>query len=590
MADIFISYQRAERDAVAIIAEKLVELRLDVWFDSKLRPGGIFDEEIATQLETAKAILTCWTPRASASEWVRGEATFAHQRTKLVACFLEPTQLLPPFNLTHAEDLTTWAGQEDAPEWIKILERIGQLIGRPGLAAYPRLLAPNTTLATLRSWATANGDDPLVSDVWARIELLEGEGAAERIAREKAEAETRARRRKTQDARSRELAKARGIRAGRRLPMRWVAAGIAVVVLSVASAGYVLDSQRRERLLSAADTPDQVRAFLAKNGWHPVGNMARLKLAHLDDAAWEAARASGTLEAFDSYLTAFSNGIHHPDAVAAKQAAERVREIQSLLARLGRYAGILNGALDKATRDAIKTFQFERGMVVTGMIDDTLAPRLRAEIERFTKVSPDELVAKRTGPPTLEEYRDIAARLTVDAPTLEAVRRVESLKNAFDSDGHPTVLFETHIFSRLTEQRFDLTHPQLSGGYGSLNAQWGKLKEAYALDPEAAYKATTFGMFQITGINHKAVGFETVAEYARFVSQSEANQVEVFARFVEHQGALERLRCLDWAGFARRWNGPNFNRSRYAERLSAAYADAAAKFGLETPAMRSGCK
>ena len=68
------------------------------------------------------------------------------------------------------------------------------------------------------------------------------------------------------------------------------------------------------------------------------------------------------------------------------------------------------------------------------------------------------------------------------------------------------------------------------------------------------------------------------------------HQVEVFARFVEHQGALERLRCLDWAGFARRWNGPNFNRSRYAERLSAAYADAAAKFGLETPAMRSGCK
>ena len=594
MADVFISYQRAERDAVAIIADKLADLRLEVWFDSKLRPGGTFDEEIATQLETAKAVLICWTPRAIASEWVRGEATFAHQKAKLVACFLEPTQLLPPFNLTHAEDLTTWAGQEDLPGWLKILECIGQLVGRPGLAAYPMLLRPETTLTILRAWTKANGDDALVADVWARIALLEGEGAAERIAREKAEARAHARQRKLQDARSRELAKARGIRAGQRLPTRWVAAAVAVLVLSVVSAGYVLDSQRRERLLSAADTPDQVRAFLAKNSWHPIGNAARLKLARLDDGAWEGARAAGTLEAFDSYLATFANGIHHQEAVAAKIAAERVRDVQSLLARLGQYAGTRNGALDKATRDAIKTFQFERGMVVTGIVDDTLAARLRGEIERFTKVSPDELVAKRTGPPTLEEYRDIAARLAVDAPTLEAIRRVESSRNAFDADGHPIIIFEAFLFSRLTDHRFDVSHPQVSGrapgGYGALNAQWGKLKEAYALDPEAAYKATTFGMFQITGINHKVVGFETVGEYARFVSQSEANQVEVFARFVEHQGALKRLRCLDWAGFARLWNGPGFNGSRYAERLSAAYAVAAARFRVGAPAVRPGCK
>jgi hypothetical protein len=594
MADVFISYQRAERDAVTIIAEKLTELRLDVWFDSKLRPGGTFDEAIATQLEAAKAVLACWTPSAIASEWVRGEATLAHQKAKLVTCFLEPTQLLPPFNLTHAEDLTTWAGQEDAPAWLKILERIGQLVGRPDLAAYPALLAPETSLATLRVWANANGDDPLVEDVWARIALLEGEDAAARIAREKVEARVRDRQRKVQEVRSRELAKARGRRAGRALPARFVAISVTVLLITLLSVGYVLDSQRRERLLSAADTPDTVRDFLMKNNWHPIANTARLKLTRLDEAAWETARRRGTIAAFDTYLAAFADGTHRQEAEAAKVAAERVREIQSLLARLGRYAGLRNGDFDTATRDAIKTFQFERGMVVTGMIDDTLAARLHAEIERFTKVQPDELVAKRTGPPTLEEYRDIAARLAVDAPTLEAVRKVESSGKAFDADGHPIIVFERHIFSRLTGHRFDESHPQVSGriagGYGSSNAQWSRLKEAYALDPEAAYKATTFGMFQILGQLHKQVGFETVAEYARFVSQSEANQVEVFARFVEGQGDLEPLQCLDWARFARRWNGPNYKTNKYDERLRAAYLAAATQFGVEAPSVRPGCK
>lgn len=62
MVDVFISYQRDEREAVQIIAEKLAELKLNVWFDSNLRSGKNFDQEIAQTLESAKAVLSCWTP------------------------------------------------------------------------------------------------------------------------------------------------------------------------------------------------------------------------------------------------------------------------------------------------------------------------------------------------------------------------------------------------------------------------------------------------------------------------------------------------------------------------------------------------
>ncbi len=63
MGDVFISYQRDEREAVRIIADKLTELKIDVWLDSNLHTGSTFDQEIAEALESAKAVLTCWTLR-----------------------------------------------------------------------------------------------------------------------------------------------------------------------------------------------------------------------------------------------------------------------------------------------------------------------------------------------------------------------------------------------------------------------------------------------------------------------------------------------------------------------------------------------
>ena len=87
MTDVFISYKQEEREAVQIIASSLHDLKLSVWFDTKLRAGGSFDEEIAAAMNEAKAVLVCWTPAAVQSEWVRGEATQGMQANRLAACF-----------------------------------------------------------------------------------------------------------------------------------------------------------------------------------------------------------------------------------------------------------------------------------------------------------------------------------------------------------------------------------------------------------------------------------------------------------------------------------------------------------------------
>lgn len=165
-ADIFISYKREERARVEAIAEALRDLKLSVWFDARLQTGHSFDDEINREVRAAKCVLVCWSPGAVASEWVRAEAAIGRQRGVLAACFLEPCELYPPFNLVHAEDLSYGAFDGANPAWAKIVDQIGRLAGRPGLGAYVGLGADR---AAQGLWLAENPNDPLADVLMARL-------------------------------------------------------------------------------------------------------------------------------------------------------------------------------------------------------------------------------------------------------------------------------------------------------------------------------------------------------------------------------------------------------------------------------------
>jgi hypothetical protein len=133
--DVFISYKREERERVEAIADALRGLGLAVWFDARLVSGKSFDDEINQQVRTAKAVLVCWSRGAANSEWVRAEASIGRERGVLRACFLEPCDLFPPFNLVHAEDLSAGALNAANPGWVRLVDQLGGLTGRPGLGA-----------------------------------------------------------------------------------------------------------------------------------------------------------------------------------------------------------------------------------------------------------------------------------------------------------------------------------------------------------------------------------------------------------------------------------------------------------------------
>ncbi len=178
----------------------------------------------------------------------------------------------------------------------------------------------------------------------------------------------------------------------------------------------------------------------------------------------------------------------------------------------------------------------------------------------------------------IEDVQRAAEQIGVEYAALQAVIAVESAGDGFLPDCRPKVLFEAHVFSKLTAHRFDKSHPHISSRkwnrklYGAPGAhQWDRLNEAILLDREAALKSASFGAAQLMGFNHEACGFPTVEEFLTAMLDSAASQMNAFIRFLESQGLIVFLKTKNWTRFAERYNGPSFKSNRYDEKLEREY-------------------
>jgi hypothetical protein len=176
------------------------------------------------------------------------------------------------------------------------------------------------------------------------------------------------------------------------------------------------------------------------------------------------------------------------------------------------------------------------------------------------------------------DFVQAATSLGCDVAAIRAVAAVESSRKAFDELGRPTILYERHLFHRLTNGAFDRQAPDISnresGGYGRFSEQYQKLERAYALAADAALKACSWGMFQILGQNHVAAGFGSVVDYVRAMCQTEGDHLKAFVKFIQaNAGMHAALRDHDWTTFARHYNGPEFHKNHYDTRLAEAHQE-----------------
>jgi adenylate cyclase len=108
MADVFISYARADKARVAPLVKAIEAKGWSVWWDPEITPGREFDDEIDAQLLSAKAVVVVWTPASVTSRWVRGEARDAADRDILVPVRFEQARLPIDVRAIHTTDLDGW--------------------------------------------------------------------------------------------------------------------------------------------------------------------------------------------------------------------------------------------------------------------------------------------------------------------------------------------------------------------------------------------------------------------------------------------------------------------------------------------------
>ena len=136
----------------------------------------------------------------------------------------------------------------------------------------------------------------------------------------------------------------------------------------------------------ALDTVKGYEGYLAEypDGRHAAA--ARKRLRELDDEAYAKARRLDTVEGYERYLAAFSRGVH------AQEARERMWQlgeaelglehldlvmIQRGLVSLGKSVGRVDGAFGERTRRAIREWQREKRMEVTGYLTREQATALK---------------------------------------------------------------------------------------------------------------------------------------------------------------------------------------------------------------------
>lgn len=168
----------------------------------------------------------------------------------------------------------------------------------------------------------------------------------------------------------------------------------------------------------------------------------------------------------------------------------------------------------------------------------------------------------------------VANNLKVQAAEIWTVMAVETSGCGYLPDRRPQILYERHIFSRLTGGKYDdgdISDPT-PGGYGKTGApQYDRLARAISKDRTAALQSASWGLGQIMGMNYASAGFKNVEDMVAAMSDSEDQQLIAMGNFLASSKLASPMQSHDWASFARGYNGPNYAINQYDVKLNSQY-------------------
>jgi len=174
-----------------------------------------------------------------------------------------------------------------------------------------------------------------------------------------------------------------------------------------------------------------------------------------------------------------------------------------------------------------------------------------------------------------KDYEEAAAILGCEVAAIKAVAEVESSGSGFLEDGRPKILFEAHIFSRLTDHKYDKSDPDISSFSWNRSLytkdEHKRLEKACAINRSYGLQSASWGKFQIMGFNYSLCGFSRLQDFINAMYKSEKEQLKAFCEFIKTQKLERFLKEKDWGGFALRYNGKSYKENKYDEKLEKEY-------------------
>ncbi len=234
----------------------------------------------------------------------------------------------------------------------------------------------------------------------------------------------------------------------------------------------------------------------------------------------------------------------------------------------------VDGDFGAETDAAVRSFQRDNGLVEDGIVGRNTINKLSPG--QSTAPAAELAMSEDVGSLIYEgvDIAPLAAEIGISPLFLEAILRVESA-------GEPTAIrFEPHLFNRFMQragkqERVPFT-PAPGKVYSTTLSETNKdaFHRAFGIDPAAAVKSTSWGSGQVLG--GKLLDIEPDPEKAVemfYNAPKEMSYNLMVAWFKKNPGAITAANNLDFAGFAKIYNGPLFWQGQYDKKIRNAYED-----------------
>lgn len=137
MADVFVSYDRRDREIAEKVVSSLTEQGLTVWWDDRITPHETWDKTIEREVDSAKRVLVIWTNNSVQSDWVRTEAGAAKESTppKLIQARFTDCKVPLAFRLLQHVDLIGWTPKRKHSGWDRLIGWLKDGLEQPAAPA-----------------------------------------------------------------------------------------------------------------------------------------------------------------------------------------------------------------------------------------------------------------------------------------------------------------------------------------------------------------------------------------------------------------------------------------------------------------------